>query len=196
MAKKAKIATHLTRKITLRGIADIMFDRYAGDNQTELRDDQKLYLNSKRQIVLPSLNIMSLLSAQNTPSAPKRFLDSRKYKAVALACLSYVSIEPFEIPFLRDGKPVEFGEFGADGIDQKSGAYIRVDVARLDKGIPNPKRRPVLPTPWSLTFKLHYYENNEVSEESLQNLFIKSGVAIGLGTFRGVFGKFTVEKWD
>jgi hypothetical protein len=29
----------------------------------------------------------------------------------------------------------------------------------------------------------------------LTDLFIRGGLAIGLGTFRGVFGKFKVSEW-
>jgi hypothetical protein len=190
-----KRATGVTRKITLNGLTDIMFDRYSGDNKTQLRPDQKLYLQGKT-IVLPALNIMSLLSAQNTPSAPKRFLDSRQYKKVAQAILSYAAIQPFEIPFLRDGESIQFGSFDGDEVDQASGVYIRRDVARLDKGIPNPKVRPVLPLPWQLKFELLFFPNSEVTEEQVQNLLIRAGQAIGLGTFRGVFGKFSVEAWN
>ena len=181
------------RTITLTGITPIMFDRYAGDNKTALRTDQKLYLDRQNQIVLPAINIMSLLSAQNTPSAPKRFLDSREYKKVALAILSYTSIAPQEIPFIREEKPIVFDEFGTDEVDKSSGCWIHYSVARLEKGIPNPKVRPVLPLPWRLKFTLSYFANDDVSEEQIQNLLIKSGRAIGLGTFRGVFGKFSVD---
>jgi len=195
MPKPKESKTNVTRRVTLRGVADIMFDRYAGDNKTELRPDQKFYRKGN-QVVLPALNILSLLTAQNTPSAPKRFLDSRKYRAVAQAILSYTSIGPSMIPFLRDSEPIEFDGFGGDGIDPKSGMYIRHDVARLKDGIPNPKVRPVLPTPWSLEFELHYFTNPDVAEETIQNLLIRAGTAIGLGTFRGVFGKFVVDGWE
>ena len=47
----------LTRKVTLTGIVDIMFDRYAGDNKTELRPDQKMYLNEKGEFILPAANV-------------------------------------------------------------------------------------------------------------------------------------------
>jgi len=39
-------------------------------------------------------------------------------------------------------------------------------------------------------------ENGSITEEALQNLFTRAGVAIGLGTFRGVFGKFVVSQWE
>ena len=101
----------VTRKVQIRGLTDIMFDRYPGDNDTKLEPWQKLYLAGEegRTICLPSANIMSFLSAQNTDSAPKRLLDSRKYKAFALACGSFVTIQQRMIPFIRDGAPITFG---------------------------------------------------------------------------------------
>jgi hypothetical protein len=186
----------ITRKVTLTGICDIMFDRYAGDNQTELRPDQKLYLMADGTICLPSANILSLLSAENTPSAPKRFLDSRKYKSVANAIRSFVTIPEMEIPFLREGKPIVFGGFDSTEHDPLSGCYVKRSVARLKNGIPNPKVRPVLPTPWELQFTMMLYANEEVQEETVQNLLVRSGVSIGLGTFRGVYGKFQVTNWQ
>lgn len=186
----------VTREITLRGVADMMFDRYAGDNKTELRPEEKMYFGRDgRTLVLPAANIMSLLTSQNTPSAPKRFLDPRKYKKVAQGILSYTVIQPHLIPLTREGKPVVFMGFDKDE-DPESGVYIQRSVARLDKGFPNPKVRPVLPVPWELAFQLLFYKNDEVQEETLRNLVIRGGISIGLGTYRGVFGKFMVDKWD
>jgi len=185
-----------TRQVTLEGLTEIMFDRYAGDNSTQLEPWQKLYFAPDgATLVLPSLNLLSFLSAHNTNSAPKRLLDKRKFKDVANACLSFVTASPAYIPFLRDGKPIKFGRFEKD-LDATSGAYVHRSVARLDKGIPNPKVRPVLPLPWSLSFTLTLYPNKEVNEQQLMNLFEGGGVAIGLGTFRGVFGKFRIASWE
>lgn len=36
----------------------------------------------------------------------------------------------------------------------------------------------------------------DLNSKLLKDLFEIGGVAIGLGTFRGVFGKFKVTKWD
>ena len=185
-----------TRQVTLEGLTEIMFDRYAGDNSTQLEPWQKLYFAPDgATLVLPSLNLLSFLSAHNTNSAPKRLLDKRKFKDVANACLSFVTASPSYIPFLRNGKPIQFGRFEKD-LDALSGVYVHRSVARLDKGIPNPKVRPVLPLPWSLSFTLTLYPNKEVNEQQLMNLFEGGGVAIGLGTFRGVFGKFRIASWE
>lgn len=184
------------RKVRLMGRTDIMFDRYAGDNHTKLELAQKLYLSpgGSPLIGLPATNIMSLLSAHNTNSAPKRLRDKRRYKDIANACLSFVTIGPPFIPFLRNDKPIEFGQFVKDK-DELSGCYGRYDVARLDKGIPNPKHRPVLPLPWSLEFDFELYPNREIKEQDIVNLIEEAGTAIGLGTYRGVFGKYMIESW-
>ena len=191
----------VTRSVTLRGINDIMFDRYAGDNKTQLTWSQKIYLEPGSNILcLPTSNIVSFLSAHNTNSAPKRLRDARQFKKIANACLSFVMIvspgsHPQYIPFLREGKPIAVGTFGDDG-EPVSGLYLDRRVARLDKGIPNPKERPVLPAPWELAFSLEILPNAEIKEQEIINLFSEGGLAVGLGTFRGVFGKFEVVKWE
>lgn len=190
-----KLVQAVTRKVVLRGLTDIMFDRYAGDNKTQLRPDQRMYLKHDGSLFLPNLNIVSLLTAVNTPSAPQRFL-GRAGKSTARAILSYTIVGPSEVPFMRDGRPIVFNGFDENGVDKAAAIYVRKDVARLEKGIPNPKERPVLSTPWELRFDLSLYPNTEVSEDTVQNLLIQGGLAIGLGTFRGVFGKFAVDAWE
>lgn len=187
----------IERRVTLCGTKGIMFDRYAGDNNTKLEPWQKFYLEpgDSRVIGMPAANIMSFLSAHNTNSAPKRLRDKRKYKDIANACLSFVEIAEDFIPLVRDGKPITFGKFDNDR-DPVSGAWIHRAVARLDKGIPNPKERPVIPTPWALSFTLRIYPNREIQEQEILNLFDEGGRALGLGTFRGLFGKFIVESWE
>lgn len=190
----------ITRRVKLRGITPIMFDRYAGDNQTRLEWTQKIYLrNGTQNLSLPTLNLVSFFTAHNTNSAPKRLRDKRIYKGICNAILSFVNITAADgnaenIEFLRDGKPIEVGTFG-DRNDPKSGLYLHRAVARLDKGIPNPKERPVLPLPWALEFDLTIYPNKEIKEQEIKNLLAEGGMAIGLGTFRGVFGKFVIDEW-
>lgn len=194
--KISKPTDIIERRITLCGINDIMFDRYAGDNKTQLEPYQKLYFQPGTKIIgLPALNITSFLSAHNTNSAPKRLRDARQFKKIANACLSFTQIKQSFIPLLRNGVPIEFGQFVEDH-DALSGAYIHRAVARLDKGIPNPKERPTIPAPWELSFDMLIYPNKEIKEVEIQNLFEDGGRALGLGTFRGVFGKFYVSQWD
>lgn len=193
----------IVRKIHLKGLTPIMFDRYPGDNDTKLEPWQKLYLAGEtgKTICLPSENIMSFLSAQNTDSAPKRLLDSRKYKVFAQACGSFVSIPERMIPFTRGGKPILFGRIDSktetgEPCDAVSGVYIDFHVARLEKGIPNPKHRPTLPLPWELEFTLMLLPNRHIQEQQLMNVFTEGLISMGLGTWRGRFGKAEVIGWE
>jgi hypothetical protein len=190
----------ITRSVILEGLTEIMFDRYPGENSTVLEWSQKIYLvPGGNTLCIPTANISSFLSSHNTNSAPKRLRDKRKYKDVCNACLSFTMIRgpetsPGHIPLLKNGEPITVGKFGED-LEPNSGLYLDRRVARLDKGIPNPKERPVLPLPWSLAFELHILPNKEIKEQEIQNLFREGGVAVGLGTFRGVFGKFHIAQW-
>jgi hypothetical protein len=189
----------ITRQVTLIGMVDAMFDRYAGDNKTKLSWDQKIYLVPGTDILcLPALNISSFLSAHNTNSAPKRLRDKRAYKDIANACLSFVAITAPDggqyLPFTRNGEVIRVGRFEEE-CEPKSGLYLHRAVARLKDGIPNPKERPVLPTPWELSMNLTILPNREIKEQEIKNLFAEGGLAIGLGTFRGVFGKFQIGTW-
>ena len=204
MATASKSDTRLntiTRRVRVRGITPMMFDRYAGDNQTKLSWEQKIYLRpDTNQLVLPALNIISFFTAHNTNSAPKRLRDKRIYKSICNAILSFVSIQGADgdkenITITREGKPITVGNFG-DRKDEQSGIYLHRAVARLDKGIPNPKERPVLPLPWEVEFDLTIHPNKEIKEQEIKNLLSEGGMAIGFGTFRGVFGKFEIEQWD
>lgn len=177
------------RSIVLTGRTPILFDRYSGNNKENLATMEKVYTDTSGNLVLPSLNIISFLSAQNTESAPQRII-GRGYKEVAKAALSFVNINEFYIPFYRNNEILH---------KDKSNLKIHYSVAKIMKGklaVPNPKERPMLDLPWELRFNLELIETPELNENLLRKLFEKGGMAIGLGTFRGVFGKFEVTKWE
>jgi len=180
----------ISREIVLNGLTPILFDRYSGNNKEQLGTMDKIYQEGE-YLVLPSTNILSFLSAQNTESATQRVV-GRGYKEVCKAALSFVMINPGKsimIPFLRDGKLLKVTD-----ADLK----IHYAVAKIMKGklaIPNPKERPMLDCPWELKFDLELLETPELNEVLLKRIFEKGGLAVGLGTFRGVFGKFNVKSW-
>jgi len=184
----------LYRRMTLEGYMPIMFDRYPGDNKTTLPVGAKFYfLPDGKTICIPASNIVSFLSATNTSSAAK-LVGGKTYKALAAALLGFVQISPMSIPITREGKPIQFSGFVNDR-DEDAQAYVDRRVARLPRGIPNPKERPVLELPWEASFDLTMFKNDEFDEEALKVIFAKGGIALGLGTFRGLFGKFIVKEW-
>lgn len=179
-----------TREVVLTGLTEVLFDRYAGDNTTSLPVEQKLYVNAERQVCLPALNLLSFLSAVNTESAPKLLFDPRKYRPIASAMLASTLIQPAFIPFSRKGKPIVFGSFDSDGLDEVSGIQVVRHVARLEKGIPNPKVRPMLGLPWELKFNMTILPHPDLTIEIIEKLFEEGGARLGIGTFRKAYGKF------
>ena len=65
-------------------------------------------------------------------------------------------------------------------------------VARLAKGIPNPKTRPMIPTGWSVSFRFELQPNELLNEATLRKMITQGGI-LGLGTFRPIFGRYTAE---
>jgi len=185
----------IKRQVTLEGFTPIMFDRYAGDNKTQLPVEEKMYfIPGTRQLCIPSVNLSSFLSAKNTTSVAK-LIGGRGYKSLADAFLSFVQIAPFYIPLLRNGEPITFNGFVND-VDKDADIFVHRAVARLDKGIPNPKVRPTVNLPWELTFTVALFKNSEADETMLRTAFQHGGVSLGLGTYRGQFGKFLVKAWE
>jgi hypothetical protein len=183
------------RQLRLVGLAPLMFDRYAGDNKTQLPPESKMYfMGDGKTLCLPSANIFAFLSAKNTDSVAK-IVGGKTYKSLANALLSFVQIFPDVIPITRNGKPIVFSGF-IDGRDADAKIYIDRRVARLDKGIPNPKERPVVEMDWEVSFGIRIFKNEVFDEVLLKTAFQRGGLAMGLGTYRGVFGKFSVDTWE
>lgn len=179
----------ITRKVTLTGMRPIMFDRYSGSMKEQLSPQDKVYKSSEnpKNLILPSVNIQSFLSAQNTESAPQRVI-GRGWKTIAKAALTFVDINPMEIPIM--------GEDGPATVDDLIIDHRKAIVKKGQLSIPSDKERPVLMTPWSMSFSLTLYKNPDLNENILKKLFDEGGIQIGLGTFRGAFGKFEVTQWE
>jgi hypothetical protein len=172
--------------VRLEGLRPLMFDRYAGDNNTQLPTADRMYLNDHTQLTIPALNLFSLLAAENTKSVCKQFF-GKAWKTIALGIGSYVTIEPFDILLCDENGPIQF-----EGWNHK--IYIHNAVARLKNGIPNPKTRPVVALPWHIEFEVQYTENRYCTIENLHNAFDWGGT-LGLGTFRPFFGRYELAEW-
>jgi hypothetical protein len=170
--------------VTLKGIRPIMFDRFAS-MKTELSPEDKVY-QKDGMLTIPAKNIMSFLSAVNTESATQRVM-GKKWKSICKAALSFVDIDPLDIFFDRDGERIP-----------ASDVEIIVDKAIIKKGalsIPSEKQRPVLNLPWSLSFTIELFQNQDLNDAMLKKIFEDGGIMIGIGSYRGVYGKFIVERW-
>lgn len=173
--------------VQLTGLRPLMFDRYAGDNNTKLQPHEMMYLDSQQRLTMPALNLYSMLCAENTKSVCRQFL-GKAGKTIGLGIAGYTSIEPFEIMIKDDSGPIVFSKYNGQ-------IYVHNSVARLKGGIPNPKSRPTLALPWSLDFQVNYIDNKFCTRENLRQAF-QMGGSLGLGTFRPFFGIYELTKWE
>ena len=182
-------ASFITITAKLKGIRPIMFDRYGGDNKTKLPDLEKMYLDENGTCGVPVLNIFSLLSAENTPSVAKRFY-GKQGRDVAQGVKSFCNIEAVEgnDPMFAPLKD----EQGKIWTASDSRIQIMNHVARLPKGIPNPKSRPMIPSKWSCIFRFELQQNTLLNEPTLKAMIEQGGI-LGIGTFRPIFGRYSVE---
>ena len=174
-------------EVQLSGLRPMMFDRYAGDNNTQLPSAEKMYLVDGRRLIVPAVNLYSMLCAENTKSVCRQFF-GKNGKTIALGIASYTTVEPFDIPILSKGQPVEFQGWNAQ-------IQLHNSVARVKGGIPNPKTRPVLSLPWDLRFVMTYQENKYCTLENLRQALTMGGT-LGLGTFRPFFGRYELTAFD
>lgn len=173
--------------VELTGVRPIMFDRYAGDNSTQLPIAEKMYLDDHRGLIIPAINVFSLLAAENTKSVCRQFF-GRQGKTIALGISSYTNIDPMEIPLLDDTGQITFNGWNGQISQVKH-------VARVKGGIPNPKERPVVALPWHLVFTVDYIENKYCTLENLRQAYAMGGT-LGLGTFRPYFGRYDLTGWQ
>jgi hypothetical protein len=183
------------RTVRLEGFTPIMFDRYAGSNDLELAVADKVYqMPNGAGLCIPAANISSFLSAKNTDSVAK-LIGGRSYKLLASALLGFIVLSPVHIPITRDGEGILFNGF-TDDVNEEADMWVDRRVAKLKGGIPNPKVRPVLNIPWSIEFTLTIIKNDIFDDGMVREGFRRGGLMYGLGTFRGVYGKFLVERWE
>lgn len=184
---EAHTLKELKLSVSLVGVRPLMFDRYAGDNSTQLPVMEKMYLDSERRLTIPSLNIYSLLCAENTKSVCRLFF-GKKGKNIAMGIAAFTSIQESDILIHDDNGPIKFAGFGGQIVEHRC-------VARVKGGVPNPKQRPMLNLPWKIDFNVDYVENKECTLENLRQAFAMGGI-LGLGTFKPFFGRYNLARFD
>lgn len=148
-----------------------------------------MYLDNNGGLVIPAENLFSMMAAENTKSAAKVFY-GKKWRDIAHGVNTFTSIPEATIP-LRDDTGEQI-KWGGEWTDQIS---LHKSVARLAKGIPNPKERPCVALPWHMEFEISLTDNDKFSSEALKNLLDLCG-QLGIGTYRPIFGQFVLDDWQ
>lgn len=188
-----KELTQTIHKVTLEGLAPIMFDAFNGHGKDTRPAEQKLYLAEDNILVLPIDNIDAFLYNEKASGCARAF-EGKKGKEFIRVGRANTIYPSQAIPFTRDGSPIVFTDFdnetfsiysSAPTTKMSGGGIIKQEV----------KPRPVLHVPWTLSFEITLVKNNLVSGTKLYNWFRQGGIEIALGTYRPRFGRFwaTVE---
>jgi len=187
MAKTKSKNESNTRKLTWVGKRGYIANRYPGSNKVKLPVAERLYYDEDgKSLVIPSLNIMSFLAATKTNSCVRLLTSGRGMARLSHFINSFVSIEPYLIPMTRNGKQIVFKGMGNNGIHEFHASPVLDGGKRPDE----PPVRVMIDLPWELEFDVTIHPNNQgIDWILIGNFFEEGGYAVGLGSFRSVFGK-------
>ena len=172
----------LIQKIQVKivGIKPLLFNKFNGIQDEAIPTEKKFDLDGGN-IVIKSSRLLSFLfdmgdtaGGRNTIGAIKMFT-GRKHKSLIVQGNAFIGVEPLTIPLTRNGKPIVFKKFGANGIleyEDKTG-----------KGKPQIVKRPLIETPWEAEFQISLVENDFISFDDLKGWFEKGGIMVGLGAW-------------
>ena len=183
--------------ITLKGISDIMFDRFYDHSKEDRPPEKKLYLDEKGVAVLPNENVYSFLFRETRPTGIIKKVEGKPAKDFIDIGQAHIAINPTLIPFLDDkDKPIKF-----KGFNNGSGFYINDWSAPVTVGSGKAikqeiRLRPVLALPWQLKFNIVLFDNNKVTPDKLESWFEQGGIVTALGSYRPRHGRFQVVEFD
>jgi len=185
--------------ITLSGMADLMEDKFISrEGEQNYPPEQKLYLDKKNGLVWPAENIFSFFFRTTHPLGCAKKFEKKQAMDFCSIGMGHVSVSPSLIPITRNGKQIIFNGFEND-YDEK--AHIRVTNMKgiIRKGtqpVPQIAIRPVIELPWDISFGINIVDNGLIDDTKIYNWLIEGGLKIGLGSFKPLFGRFTVTQFD
>lgn len=182
-------------RVTLDGLAPILFDRFYDHSQEPRPAEQKMYYSShnKNHLVLPAENIISFLLGEFPAGCAKAFEKKKAKEYIQMG--AQIGIQPAEIPFLDDkDQPIVFNGFVDD-----PRFWIVLMGGRTRKGSSSIKQeakpRPAMNLPWRLRFEISLWKNPLIDENKLRNWFEAGGFQLAVGSWRPRYGRFMVSEW-
>lgn len=178
-------------KCTIEGIVPIMFCRFPlpakpGDAKKKKKQtlEEKMWID-KKGVYIPTDNLrMMLIGNKPRPGAAKIYgseYESKKgtkYFNFCKACVWVVG-DNSKVYFKPNRKTY-------DDVDIRS--FINASGGR------DTTERPILKTPWALTFDIHVTDN-VVPEGIIHEFYNVAGRRCGLGVYGPTFGRFIVKEW-
>ena len=187
-------------KCKIEGMIPVMFDRYYSiDEQDDpgakkkskksWKDElpKKMYIDSKGVYAPVDSIRMMLIGNVHRIGAAKilgSFIETKKATQYMNFCKSCVWVvgtkDPLKVYFESSRKTY-------DDYDERS--FINAAGSR---GI---TRRPLINTPWSLTFYVDVVDD-QYTADKVKEFFDVAGLRCGLGAYGPTFGRFLVKVWE
>ena len=177
----------------IKGAVPIMFSRYAlpaGPDDKKKQKKQtvreKMWID-KKGVYIPTDNLRMMLIGNRFRTGAAKIYGTHiesgkgtKYLDFCKACV-YVT-----------------GDNGKVYFKPKRTKHDDVDIRSFVNAGKPPSRslteRPILTTPWSLTFTVQVTDDS-IPEDKIREFYECAGMRCGLGVYGPTFGRFIVEEW-
>ncbi len=181
-------------KCTIEGVVPIMFCRFPlpkkpGDKTKKKPQtlEEKVWVDEKGMYI-PADNLRQMLIGNKHRTGAAMIYGShyeskkgKKYIDFCKACVWVVGCEDdFNVYFKPNRKTW-------DDTDIRS--FINVNGGR------DITERPLIKTPWSLTFIIHVTDDS-VQPDTIRAFYDVAGTRCGLGVYGPTFGRFIVTEWE
>ncbi len=179
-------------KCKIEGIVPIMFSRFPlpakpGDTKKKKKQtiEEKLWFD-KKGVYIPTDNLRMMLIGNRFRTGAAKIYGSEyeskkgtKYINFCKACVWVVG----------DNNKVYFEPKREKWDDVDIRSFINATGGR------DTTERPILNTPWSLTFTIQVTDDS-IPQETIREFYNVAGLRCGLGVYGPTFGRFIVKDWE
>ena len=185
-----------TVRVTIRGVADLLFHRYGVEAVAEKAAAKKgsaakktdnlesyVFRDDENRICLPGRYLVASVTNKQNGAAKYR-QDPRSPRKSALDLFKAAIIPMTALaPVLVGGKPVTEWEYeDAQGVTVNQSRVTRV--------------RPAFKRGWECSIDLMVSLPQYIDRALLQDVLVDAGRLVGVGDFRPTFGRFAVTKFE
>ncbi len=183
-------------EVTIEGIVPIMFNRFplpkggAGDTEKQKKQTlkEKMWID-KKGVYIPVDNLRMILIGNKFRTGAAKIYGTHyqsgkgtKYLDFCKACVWVVGEgEKHDKVYFKPNRMKH------EDVDVRS--FVNAAKSR------SVAERPLLLTPWSLTFTVSITDDS-VAEKFVRKMYETGGLRCGLGVYGPTFGRFTVTQWD
>ena len=181
-------------RLTIEGIVPIMFSRFPlpaklGDTKKQKTQTlaEKMWIDEKG-VYIPTDNLRMLLVGNTKRTGAAKIYGSEYESKKGTKYWNFVKACVWVIGEGEKRDKVYFTPNRKKHDDTDIRSFINASGSR------STVERPLLVTPWSLTFDVQITDGS-VSVEKIKAMYEVAGMRCGLGVYGPTFGRFIVKEW-